>query len=292
VTRCRHATAGDLRRVAEIWYEAAIDGPNPPALTYVPSLYEHQLETNELFVLERGHDILAFAALLNRDTIAFLADLFVDGGQRSAGLGRRLLEHVLPTDGRTRWTVSSNDPRALPLYIRFGMLPRWPYVVLRADLPALRPLGSNDVEVIRASVDDIDFARSDAELSGRNRPVDLAYWVQRRGGVPMWFVRGQRVVGYGLAQTRSDDVLRQPDTITLGPMGALARADSVACVLAAVAWARDNGAAARISLLGPHPALPVLLEVGFRIAGAETFCSSAPPVVDAERYVPSGGDLF
>lgn len=216
----RPATAADLAHVAAIWYEAAVgDEPDPPPLRTVPSLYVHELETRELFVLERAGQVVAFAALINRGPIAFLADLFVTTAQRSAGLGQRLLRHVLPRDGRTCCTVSSNDPRALPLYARSGMRPCWPHVQLRADLTQLGALPGEDVEVVEAPGDDPELVRWDAEIGGRRRPEDHAYWVRRRGGVPLWFARRGEVVGYGMAQTRSDDLLRYPDAVTLGPIG-------------------------------------------------------------------------
>jgi len=100
-------------------------------------------------------------------------------------------------------------------------------------------------------------------------------------------------VGYGVAQTRSDDLLRHPEAVTLGPIGARAREDAAACALAAVRWARERAAFTRIGITGPHPALEPLLIIGFRVAAVETFCSTADePFVHVQRYIPSGGDLF
>jgi hypothetical protein len=76
-------------------------------------------------------------------------------------------------------------------------------------------------------------------------------------------------------------------------IGVRAPTDAVACVLAAVEWARRHGRAVRISLAGPHPALAPLLAAGFRVAELETFCLSAEaPFFDARCYLPSGSDLF
>jgi hypothetical protein len=138
-----------------------------------------------------------------------------------------------------------------------------------------------------------DYRRWDAEIGGRDRPADHAYWRQARGGRRFWFVRQDRVIGYGLAQTRSDDLVSSPDAITLGPIGVREPADAVACVLAAVGWARRQGRTARISLSGPHPAVEPLLTAGFRVVELETFCLSAEaPFFDARCYLPSGSDLF
>ena len=290
----RKATQADLPRVGEIWYEAAIEGEaHPPSFRGIPSLYAHELATEELFVLERNQEVVAYGAVVNRGSIAFLADLFVAATHRSAGLGQRLLRAVLPTDGRLCCTVASNDPRALPLYVRSGMRPCWPQLTLRGVAEELGPLSTASIEAIEADPDDADWLRWDTEISGRPRPEDRNYWIVGRHGVPLWFTRGGRRVGYGMAQLLSDDWLWDPEALTLGPIGAFDRADAVGCVSAAVEWARRRAAIHVIRVTGPHPAIVPLLSAGFRIVGVETFCSSADtPFVDVHRYVPSGGDLF
>jgi hypothetical protein len=171
--------------------------------------------------------------------------------------------------------------------------PRWPHIQLRTNLADLGGFPSQQIDVIEAADGDAEFIEWDAEISGRRRPQDHAYWIRWRGGVPLWLVRRDRRVGYAVAQTRSDDLLSHPDAVTLGPIGTLRREDAVACVLAAVDWACQRSAIARISLTGPHPALARLLEVGFRIVEVETFCSTADESLpDVQRYISSGGDLF
>jgi hypothetical protein len=120
----RGATNADLPRIVAIWYQAATEGEsNPPPLRGVPSLYLHELDTHDLVVLERDDTVIAYAAIINRGAYR------VSGGpfrRFSLSIGRlwsRLLEAVLPRDGRVCCTVASNDPRALPLYVRSGMRP-------------------------------------------------------------------------------------------------------------------------------------------------------------------------
>ena len=289
----RPATAADLPAIGAIWYESEReDDPTAPLMLGVPSLYAHELATRELHVAKRHGVVVAFAAVVERDGIVFLADLFVAAAHRSTGLGTRLLGHLLPRDGRTRCTISSGDRRALALYTRFGMRPRLPVFQLigalaDADLPA------TDVDVVPADVGDPELLRWDKEIGGRLRPEDHAYWAHARRGVPFWLARGGAVVGYGLAQFSSDDLLHHPDAVSLGPFGVRSPSDAVACVLAAMRWARRQARTARISLLGPHPALPSLLDAGFHIMSHVTFCSSADePFADPLSYVPSGPDLF
>jgi hypothetical protein len=72
----RRATEADLPRIAAIWYEAATEGEaSPPPLRGAPSLYLHELDTQELVVLERDDEVVAYAAVITRGAIAFLADL-------------------------------------------------------------------------------------------------------------------------------------------------------------------------------------------------------------------------
>lgn len=140
---------------------------------------------------------------------------------------------------------------------------------------------------------DPELVRWDAEICGRHRPGDHKYWVERRGGTPLWFTRHGERVGYGYAQTHSDDLLQEPQTITFGPIGTRVATDAIACVAAALRWGRTCGTTARLGVPGLHPALAPLLQAGFRIAEAATFCSTTvESFLDVQRYLPSGGDLF
>jgi hypothetical protein len=224
--------------------------------------------------------------------VSFLADLFVQPGHQSAGLGQRLLEHVLPRQGPLRCCASSADPRALGLYIRWGMRPRWPLMHLLADPARLRAAQAG-IEVVEARPGDPELVEWDAEIGGRARPQDHAYWVTRRGGMPLWLVRGSQTVGYAYAQANGDDLPWRTDVLTLGPLGARRAEDTAACLFAALAWARGRAPLVRLAVPAPSPALGPLVEAGARIAYADTFClSDGPEPADFRRYVPSGADLF
>jgi len=290
----RPAGTADLPAIAAIWYQAASHGEaNPPPLSGAPSLYLHEIDTHELVVLEQRRVVVAYAAVINRGSIAFLADLFVDSAHQSAGFGRRLLEAVLPKDGRVCCTVASNDPRALPLYVRYGMRPCWPHLQLRAPANLLQTLPEVEVETVETGPEDPEWLRLDTKISGRPRPQDRAYWIARRRGVPLLFRHEGRTVGYGMGQRLSDDLLWNPETLSLGPIGALQPDYAVDCVLAAVRWARARAELLRISVTGPHPGTAPLLKAGFNVVGVQTFCStSTSPIPDIARYISSGDDLF
>jgi hypothetical protein len=94
----------------------------------------------------------------------------------------------------------------------------------------------------------------------------------------MWFELDNRRVGYGYAQTHSDDIVREPETVTLGPIGARQTFHAGECVAAAVRWARSRAEFVRIFVPAEHPSLTHLLNMGFRIVDSDTFCSTRPLV--------------
>jgi GNAT superfamily N-acetyltransferase len=290
----RSALAADLGLVADIFYDNQF--AHDWACTSrrgIPSLYQHELETGELYVAARGDEVVGFAGLIQRGRLAFLSDLFVRPAYQSSGIGTRLLRRLLPRAGYMCCTLSSADPRALALYARSGMLPRWPHFQLLGRLGDLSPLPSGGVEVGDAVAGDSEVVGWDAEIGGRYRPEDHAYWLQRRAGAALWFTRRGERIGYGYVQAHSDDLPGEAQVATLGPIGVRALADALPCVGAAVGWARARYTIVRVGVPAPHPALAPLLRAGFRIAEVETFCSTTEDAVaDVRRYLPSGGDLF
>jgi hypothetical protein len=173
------------------------------------------------------------------------------------------------------------------------MRPRWPLFQLLADPARLRPGPPDDLAVVEARPGAPELVARDAEIGGRERPEDHAYWVARRGGIPLWFERGGERVGYGYAQTISDDLPWLPGTLTLGPVGAGTAEDTRACLFAALVWARGRAPLVRLAIPSPCPALAPLIEAGAQIAYADTFClSEGPELADFRRYVPSGSDLL
>jgi ribosomal protein S18 acetylase RimI-like enzyme len=290
----RPAQPGDLPAIYDLFYglEVGDDPDVPPRPAMLPD-YPHLLGTGELYVAVSGGEIAGFAGLVARGEIVFLTDLFVREGHQSRRLGTRLLRHTLaPHSGRTRFTVSSTDPRALGLYVRAGLRPHWPNFLLRGYAPSLSGLLVGDVLVETAAPDDAELLAWDERLSGRNRPQDHAYWVREEGGAPLWFRRGGERIGYGYVRLRAG-TFYYPDAARIGPVGARTPAEAAACVAAAVRWAGERARVLRLDVPGPHPALAPLLEAGFRITYVETLVASVAELFfDPERYLGSGGSLF
>jgi GNAT superfamily N-acetyltransferase len=289
----RPATAADLPALYDIWYASeAGDEPSPPPRGPWPWL-AHELTTGELLLAERGGVALGFAATITRTGITFLSDCFVRADVQSSGIGRRLLDHLRPAPDQTFCTVSSHDPRAQALYIRAGMRPRWPNFILDAQTSKLGSMPAGKVVVAEGRAGDPAMLEWDAAIGGRARPQEHDYWAAHHQSIPLWFMRGSRRIGYGLAQLRSPEMLWRPDTLRLGPIGARSERDALACVSAAVAWAKTRTPAINISVPGPHAALAALLEARFQISYVETFLSSSgKPFFDARCYIPSGGTFF
>lgn len=289
----RPARPADLPAIFAIFSTHEVAGvPDPPPRGAVWPSFAHALATGALAVAEEDGALLGYAGAVARGSVAYLTDLFVRPAAQSAGLGAALLRAVFPPaqPGRRRFTVASTDPRALALYVRAGLTPHWPNLLLRTVAPAPDRLPASDVEVVEAPPDDPELLRWDAELGGRERPEDHAFWVREEGGVPLWFHRGGATVGYGYARTRAP-AFWHPEHLRLGPIGARTPEDARACVLAAVRWARPRSAVLRLDIPGPHPALPALLNAHCRIVYVETFLADAPPF-DPRRYLGSGDALF
>jgi GNAT superfamily N-acetyltransferase len=288
----RPATTDDLATLWDIRYaDEILDDPHPPAAGSVPPYLRHVLASGTLVIAELDGQSLGFAGLVRRGATAFLTDLFVHPHGQSGTVGRTLLRQTLPKDGTTLLTLSSTDHRALALYTRAGMQPRWPNVLLEAGSATLGPLPSTGIEVVAADPNDPALVRWDEEASGRPRPEDVAFCIWGEDGQPLWLRRDGEVVGYAIVRFGAGR-LWHPEAVTIGPIG-VRRADVAdACVLAAVDWARTRGSFFEIAVPGTHPALAPLLEGRFRIAYLETYCATDAGLVDPTRYVGSGGDLF
>jgi len=73
--RIRRAGDADLPAVYAVWRVATRHGPAGAAAP--PSFYHHVLATGQVWVAERGEDVVGYAGLMERGGVAFLSDLFV-----------------------------------------------------------------------------------------------------------------------------------------------------------------------------------------------------------------------
>jgi len=296
MNRCiiRRAEPSDFAQIYDLWYDMEThDDPNPPRRNGIPSVYQHELETGEMYVAETHAEVVGFAAFIRRGPISYVSELFVRRDQQSSGLGRVLLSYVMPKDAYICCTLSSRDPRALALYIRAGMRPLWQNYLLIGKSSEVRQSPSKDVETKEQHDLDSELVRWDAKTSGRSRLIDHKYWLGKTQAVPLWFRRKGRRIGYGYVQTRNNDFVYNPEAVNIGPVGALTRRDALLCVLEAVRWAKPHSSLLRIGVPSVHPSLPVLLDYGFRITYVETFMSTSEAMfANMQCYVPSDSTLF
>jgi GNAT superfamily N-acetyltransferase len=255
----------------------------------IPPIYVHEVDTGELWLAELAGETVGFAGLIIRSGIGFLSELFVDPRHQSGGIGRRLLARALSSRARRYCTLSSTDPRALALYVRAGLHPRWPHFLLTGVVPHLQPVDASGVRIHEARPDDPSLVEWDARIGGRRRPQDHGFWRSELGALPIWVERGGGVIGYGYVRpTRSG--AGESASVVIGPIGSETSADATACVAAAVEWGRGHGEVIHAAVPGPHPALPALLAAGFRISYVETFVAShAEAFCDPQTYMPGAG---
>lgn len=292
----RAASERDLAAMYAVYYLNEVGASeNIPPLSpqNVPAVLRHVFETGTMSVAEQDGHVLAFAGAITRGPVTFLTDLFVHPQTQSGGLGKILLQQVLAQGpSLIRCTMSSTDPRAQALYTREGMQPLFPHFNLQWRGPVHtepEPLAT-DLAVVEGEAGDPAFVQWDAQVGGRARPMDHAFWLEQQHAVPLWFRRQGVTLGYGYVRQVAATLLT-PRTWVVGPVGVSAPAYATECVLAAIRWAEQHAEMLRIDVPGPHPCLAPLLERGFHIIYVETFHSTAS-FFDARCYIPSGSDLL
>jgi GNAT superfamily N-acetyltransferase len=277
----RPATLDDLAGIRSILAEHGNDGPIGGADIVGPYV-RHLIATGRTLVVEEGDRLAAFGSTIDTGRGRHLTDLFVRGDRLGGGIGRPLLEAVF-ADAWPRTTFASDDPRAMPLYIRAGMAPLWTLLYVggtAADIPAA------DHALTAEDAGHEAIAALEREWTGLHRPADHAFWASQAEADPFTVRDGAGAVvaaGYGRARQRGparaiDRLLIRRGREPLGPTcAALRRA------------ARDGPVVA--CLPGPNPAVRPLLESGFRIEERDTFMASDPDVVDPSRLLPNPGML-
>ena len=279
----RAATAEDIDPVDGVL--RATNPPAPgepgfPAGVQHPYL-RHLIDHGAAAVVEVGGEIVGFGASIFTGRVTHLADLFILPAHQGQGHGGRLLDAVFG-DRRPRTTFSSEDPRAMPLYVRAGMAPLWPNVYLAGDPRKLQPPEGLKVEPTTLE----EVARLDGEWGRVDRRADVAYWQTLPGASPFEVRRGGRPVAVGIGRSRLNGRGRWIDRARVAP-----GQDPVPALLVALAEAGKGNDLVGACVLGPSALLPLLLAAGFRIRDRDTFMASEPGLVDPERELVNTGIL-
>ncbi|HEY5875669.1 MAG TPA: GNAT family N-acetyltransferase [Ilumatobacteraceae bacterium] len=270
----RPATDDDGAGIAEV--RDAIGGQHDDSgsdATYRAHLMAH----GRLFVAVRGGRVIGFAGARDVGGHRLLSDLFVDPHAHGGGVGRVLLATVL--DGsEERYTFSSSDPRALPIYARAGMRPRWPLLYLRGPAPEVATEALEAVAVEPAEADDV--AAVERAVTGVDRAVEHRYWA-RRPGASAAIVRID-----GAAVGAVSFVVRNGETRI--EHLALAPATDAGLVVAAVG-AVAGAPTVRAFVPGPQPLLEWLLHRRFVVDDIDTFMSSHADAVPSALAIVHPG---
>ncbi len=303
----RAARGDELPACADIW-RAGLDGYGPlvgrPPMIASPgpllALLAHLRETDPARFLvavrpeaDGSERVVAFVSASRRDHVWFLGMLFVHPDEQARGLGRALLEAVLPNAGESVTLGTCTDaaqPISSGLYARYGLVPRMPVLELvgRPDraAPAALPEGVRAVpfELLAAGPSDGPGPRRlaaaldalDRAILGYVHPQDHAY-LGGSGRLGHLYEAGDgRVVGYGYVSPvgRIGPLAVEDAALLPGVLGHLLHA--VAPAGAFSAWV--PGAAGG--------AVTALLEAGLRFEDFPALLCWDRPFADFSRYVP------
>lgn len=174
----RPATPDDLGACATVWRLATNDYLArlhqvgvPDDLSGITKLFQHTRATDpDRFLVATRSDpmdpepepererIVAFVSAVERGDLWFLSMLFVLPEEQGSGIGRSLLERVLPDPARAMTLGTATDsaqPISNALYSRYGMAPRMPLLDLTGDLRRPERLASLPDGVTATTFEDV-----------------------------------------------------------------------------------------------------------------------------------------
>lgn len=267
----RPATAHDDPGIAEV---ARANG-QPALESGADRRYTaHLRERGTLLVAQLGGQVAGYGATVDIGGASLLADLFVDPARHGAGVGGALLGALWPVEHGvvTRFTFASQDPRAMSLYLRAGLIPWWPLLYIQGRSAALP-----EVALDAARVTPVVAAHAEAQLTGVDRKADLVFLAGDAGDGGIVITRDGQVIAAGVAAPGNLAHLACPDPSTA--------ADAVVAALRVL-----GDGAVSVCLPGPHPAVVRLLNAGFRIVDFDVHTATRPDVLDTTwAYSPGLG---
>lgn len=301
----RPATLDDVDAMDAVALAAEVPPPgaSPDTTGFVPgsqaAYLRHLLGRGRVSVAVADGLVVGFGASAWTGRARHLADLFVAVDRQGQGIGQRLLSDVMdvadtdpgeaPTGSGTvpRTTFASDDPRALPLYIRAGMAAWWPNLYLAGDPARLVAAAAPTTDGIR--VDDASLeamAIHEQAWAGLDRAPDLGYWASLAGARALEARRDGAVVGVGFVRDRLSGPGRWIDHAVVDP-----DQDGTPILLALARVALDGAPIGGACVPGPSGLVPALLDAGFTIRDRDTFMASDPALVDPTRELVNTGFL-
>jgi GNAT superfamily N-acetyltransferase len=306
----RAARPDELEACAAIWRVSINDytvrlgqAAMPDDLASVTTLYRHLQSTDpDRFVVATrpdaaapgGERIVGFVSAIVRDGLWFLSMLFILPEEQGLGLGRSLLEAVLPPAGTGMALATCTDsvqPISNALYSMYGIVPRLPLLhllgeVRHPDALAVLPAGvtATPFEAIAAGPPDgpghrtlIEaIGRLDRETIGFEHPQDHRFLrVGGRRGFLYTDARGTDL-GYGYAS----EVGRLGPVVVLDPAHL---APIVGHLLRAI---QPRGAQAVWVAGAAAETITTLLAAGLRFEDFPILLCWDRPFADFARYLP------
>jgi len=307
--RIRPAAAEDIPTCAQIWRESINDytgrlnqPPIPDDLGRIIRLHQHLFGTDpERFVVAvAGDRILGFAAALLRERLWFLSMCFVRPADQGRGLGRRLVEAILPAPGDRAVLATATDsaqPISTGLYGRFGIMPRMPLLSMAGyvthpealpDLPARMVVVPFETIVAHSPGGAGHRALSEAigaldrELLGVEHPQDHRF-LRLEGRHGFLYRTGDGAIrGYGYAW----------ETGRVGPIAVRDRA-FVGPVLGHLLRAVQSRGAQAVWVPGDSSeAVKTLLDAGLRFEDFPILLGWTEDFADFTRYLPISPGLL
>ncbi|MGO9606864.1 MAG: GNAT family N-acetyltransferase [Candidatus Binataceae bacterium] len=276
------------------------EGRDPSAMpiTDEPSLsMRHLLHTDPklAWVATRDGDLIGFSVGFVRGELWFLSDLFVLPEAHGQGVGGELLQRCLAggeeRGARIRAVESSSDRGAQALYIRAGMVPRFPLFNLKGasrNLRDLPPVRSQLARSISSQASIRQLGDLDEIVWGRRRDGEHRFWL---GEFAMTRLAIADVSGGLLAYAYYEP--HRNGARRIGPLAAC-NARLQLALLRAIGDAIGDGTEESVELQLPGinaTALNALLGAGFRIDHVGLFMSSRT-FGRFDRYLPSDGTLL
>jgi hypothetical protein len=162
------------------------------------------------------------------------------------------------------------------------MTPLWLSLYLEGDAESL-PSPDPTLTVWDATPEEL--AALEEAWTGSARPSDHVYWASYPAADAFLIEDADGPVAFGYARAKQATTTRALDRLLARP-----GADPVPPILAGLVRAARSGRV-QVVIPGPSPALPVLLERGFRVVDRDVYLASDPSLVDPARLLPNPGML-
>ena len=217
----RQARPADMLGCARVFVRSSSDlarrqGASPPptrAADMAKALaHVRRTDPRGFHVAVQGRRVVAFASTILRGDTHFLAMFWAMPDRQSQGIGRRVLTRAFagprPPASAVRCVFASLDKRAQVLYLKFGMLPRGMFYLVRGQAQpvppprrtvTLVPVGRPGTVTPRMLT---IAARFDRTFRAARRDADLRYVLGLPGARFFVARAGRKTIGYAVVNAK------------------------------------------------------------------------------------------